>query len=125
MSGGVASRIESSERWIPSQARRLVSGTSGTALHQEAAGHCNVDGMGSIRGSQLEQNILHVRLYRCLRNGKVRSDYLVRGTASYFSENLNFALTEIIFRVVFSEFSRDFLRYIPSSEVNCSDSLQQ
>ena len=66
-------------------------------LHEKATGRRNVDGMRSIRRSQLQQNILHMRLHSCLRNGKVRSDYLVGRAARYFSKYFDFALAEIIF----------------------------
>ena len=68
--------------------------------------------MRSISRSQLQQNILHMRFHGCLRNGKVRSDYLVGRAACHFSKYFDFALAEIIFRVMFKQFGRDFLRYI-------------
>jgi hypothetical protein len=95
------------------------------SLHEEAAGGRNVNGMGSIRGSQFRHNLLHVRLHGCLRNREVRRDNLVGHTASNFSKNLDFAIREIILRVVLREFSRDSLGYVPAPEVNCADRLQQ
>src|SRR6202021_833258 len=104
---------------------RSEGGAARFFLHQKSSRRRDADGMRSIRGSQLEQNILHMCLYGCFRNRKVRSDYLVRRTASYLSKDFDFALTEIILRVMFSEFSRDFLRYIPLSEVNRANRPQQ
>src|ERR1700722_2206191 len=104
---------------------RSERGAARFFLHQKPSRRRDAHGMRSIRGSQLEQNILHVCLYGCLRNGKVRSNYLVGRTASYLSKDFDFALTEIILRIMFGEFSRDFLGYIPLSEVNCANRPQQ
>src|SRR5262249_55755872 len=94
-------------------------------LHEKASGHRNVDGMGSIRSSQLQHDFLHVGLHGCLRDRQVRGDDLVGRTASDFAKNLDFALSEIIFRIVLSEFSGDFLGDISPSDVNGADGLQQ
>ena len=75
--------------------------------------------------AELVDHCLHMRLHGCLRNGKVRSDYLVGRAARYFSKYFDFALAEIIFCIMVNQFSGDFLRYIFPSEMNRADRLQQ
>jgi hypothetical protein len=87
-------------------------------LHQESSGRRNADGMRSIRRSQFDQNILHMRFYGRLCDEEVGSNYLIRSAASYLSKYLDFSLAEIILCVMLSQFRGDFMGNISVSGID-------